>query len=175
MTPLMVTEPPDNIASPMPPFTAVGARRLTSPVIVPADVEVTVAITVAAVPCLIWGGVALPFTVRLVIVAWKVPAVVGHCVARLATFTEPRPVAKSYPAVAVHAGVVADAGLTRTPLVPGVMLLQFGEVPAGEFAAHGTESLPLVTSLNTQPAGAGTVGFVRRLELHELLAVCAIL
>jgi hypothetical protein len=56
----------------------------------------------------------------------------------------------SYPAVVVHAGVVVDAGLTRTPLVPAALLLQLGEVPAGEFAAHGTELFPLVTSLNAQ-------------------------
>jgi hypothetical protein len=63
----------------------------------------------------------------------------------LVTFTEPSPVAKSYPAAVVHAGVVGDAALTRTPVAPAVVLLQFGEVPA-----QGTELFPLVTSLNAQ-------------------------
>src|ERR1700721_90199 len=112
----MVTEPPDNVASPMPPFTAVGARSPTSPVIVPADVEVTVAFTVAAVPCVIGAGVVLPFTVRVVVVPWKAPTAVGHWPARLVTFTEPRPVARSNPGAVVQAGVVADAGLMRTPV-----------------------------------------------------------
>ena len=87
-----------------------------------------------------------PFRVRLVAVAWKLPTAIGHCVARLATFTEPRPVARSYPVAVLQAGVVADAGLTRTPLVPAVVLLQLGEVPAGEFAAQGTELFPFVMS-----------------------------
>ena len=77
--------------------------------------------------------------------AWKVPTASGHCVARLATLTEPRPVARSYPAVVVHAGDVTEAGATRTPFVLAVLLLQFGEFPA-----HGTELLPFVTSLNAQ-------------------------
>jgi len=111
----------------------------TSPVIVPADVEVTA-------PCVIGAGDVEPFTVRLVDVAWKAPTARGHWVARLVTFTEPRPVAKSYPAAVVHAGVVGEAGLTRTPLVPAVVLLQLGEVPAGEFAAQGTELFPFVMS-----------------------------
>jgi hypothetical protein len=59
----------------------------------------------------------------------------------LATFTEPSPVAKSYPVAVVHAGVVEEAELTRTPFVPVVVLLQFAEL-----AAHGTELFPLVMS-----------------------------
>src|SRR5580693_3984030 len=123
----------------MPPFTEVGASRATSPVIVPAVVEVTVAFTVAAAPCVMGAGDVEPFTVRLVAVLWKFPTARGHCVARFVTFTEPRPVARSYPAAAVHPGVVELPVLTRTPVVPTVVLLQFGEVPAGEFAAQGTE------------------------------------
>src|SRR5258708_1810259 len=122
----------------MPPFTAVGARSETSPVGVPEDVEVTVTFAVTAVPCVILT-VAPPFNVRLVVVLWKLPTVSGHCVARLATFTEPSPVARSYPVAVVHAGVVEEAVLIRTPLVPAVVLLQFGEL-----ATHGTELFPLV-------------------------------
>src|SRR6267154_1991608 len=151
MTPVMVAIPPDNGPSPMPPFTDVGASSPTSPVIVPADVEVTVTFTVAAVPWVMAAGDVAPFTVRVVVVAWKLPTANGHWVARLVTFTEPRPVARSYPgsaplpAAVVHAGVVAKAGATRTPLVLAALLLQFGEFPA-----HGTELLPFVTSLNAQ-------------------------
>src|SRR6266853_2968646 len=141
MTPVMLATPPDNGPSPMPPFTDVGASSPTSPVIVPADVEVTVTFTVAAVPCVIAAGDVDPLTVRVVVVAWKVPAASGHCVARLATFTEPRPVARSYPVAVVQAGVVAAAALTRTPLALAILLLQFREFPA-----QGTELLPLVMS-----------------------------
>ena len=82
---------------------------------------------------------------KAVVVPWKVPHVSGHCVAKFATFTEPNPVAKSYPVAVVHAGVVVAAGLTRTPVVPVVLLLQFIEV---EPPTHGTELFPFVTSLN---------------------------
>jgi hypothetical protein len=74
------------------------------------------------------------------------------------------------PGVVEKAGVVADAGLTRTPTALALVLLQFGVPPV-----QGTELLPLVTLLNTQPAGGGSAGFVRRLESHELLVICAIL
>ena len=143
---MIVTLPLESVPLPMPPSTVVGATSPTSPVIVPADVEVTVALTETEAPCVMGAGDVNPFTVRLVVVAWKPPTARGHCVARLATFTEPRPVARSYPVAVVHAGVVGDAGLTRTPLVPAVVLLQLGEVPAGEFAAQGTELFPFVTS-----------------------------
>src|SRR6266478_1247501 len=114
--PVTFTEPPDRVALPIPPFTEVGTISETSPVGVP-DVEVTVTFAVTAVPCVMVTVDVPPFTVRVVVVAWKVPTASGHCVARLATLTEPRPVAKSYPVAVVHAGVVADAGLTRTPFV----------------------------------------------------------
>src|SRR5882724_8610430 len=142
--PVTFTEPPDRVALPIPPFTEVGTISETSPVGVP-DVEVTVTFAVTAVPCVMVTVDVPPFTVRVVVVAWKVPTASGHCVARLATLTEPRPVARSYPAVVVHAGVVTEAGATRTPLVLAALLLQFGEFPA-----HGTELLPFVTSLNAQ-------------------------
>src|SRR5260370_36894585 len=109
MTPVMVTAPPDSVASPMPPFTVVGARSPTSPVIVPADVEVTVTFAVAAVPCVMGVGDVEPFTVRVVVAAWNLPTASGHCGARVATFTGPRPVAKSYPVAAVPAGGVEHA------------------------------------------------------------------
>src|SRR5882762_7402139 len=141
MTPVMDTEPPDRGASPMPPFTAVGARRATSPVGVPEDVEVTVTFAVTAVPCVMLTVDVPPFSVRLVVVLWKVPTASGHWLAKLVTFTEPSPVARSYPVAVVHAGIVGEAVLTRTPLVPAVVLLQFGEL-----AAQGTELLPFVTS-----------------------------
>jgi|SRR5216684_94002 len=147
MTPVMLATPPDNGPSPIPLFTDVGASSPTSPVIVPAVVEVTVTFTVAAVPCGMAAGDVDPFTVRVVVVVWKLPTARGHCVARLATFTEPNPVARSYPGIAplpaavVHAGVVAEAGLTSTPFVLAVVLLQFGLPPA-----QGTELLPLVMS-----------------------------
>src|ERR1700694_1148203 len=143
MTLVMVTVPPESVESPIPPFTVVGAMSPTSPLGVPENVEVTVTFTVTAVPCVIGAGDVVPFTVRLVVVAWKLPTASGHCVARLVTLTEPSPVAKSYPVAVVHAGVVGEAVLTRTPLVPAVLLLQFGEFPT-----HGTELFPLVTSLN---------------------------
>lgn len=163
--PVMFTDPPDRVALPMPPFTEVGAISETSPVGVP-DVEVTVTLAVTAVPWVIEQGDVGQVTVRLVFVGWKVPTASGHCVARLATLTEPRPVAKSYPVAVVHAGVVAEAGLTRTPFVLAVLLLQFGEFPA-----HGTELLPFVTSLNAQvePEGASVE------ELQLCPAVAAIL
>src|SRR6266700_157378 len=144
MTPVMVTFPPDSVAPPMPLFTKVGgfARSETSPVIVPVDVEVTDAFAVTAVPCGTVTRDVPPFTVRLVVVAWMLPTASGHCVARLVTFTELSAVDKSYPIAVVHAGIVGEARLTRTPFVPDVVLLQLGEVPA-----QGTELFPLVTSL----------------------------
>jgi hypothetical protein len=142
MTLLTVTVPLESVASAIPPFTAVGASRATSPVGVP-EVDVTVTLAVTGVPCVIVTVETPPFRVRLVAVLWNLPTASGHCVARLVTFTEPSPVAKSYPVAVVHAGVVGEAVLTRTPLVPAVLLLQFVEFPA-----QGTELFPLVTSLN---------------------------
>src|SRR5437879_13541369 len=98
----------------MPPFTVVGAMSPTSPVIVPADVEVTVVLTATEAPCGMGAGDVEPFAVRLVDVAWKAPTARGHGVARLVTFTEPRPVAKSYPAAEGCPGMEPEAVLTRT-------------------------------------------------------------
>ena len=69
---------------------------------------------------------------------------VDHLLIRFATFTDPSPVARSYPVLATNAGVVPD---TSTPNPPVVVLLQFVEAPL-----HGTEMLPLVMSLKTQVA-----------------------
>ena len=69
---------------------------------------------------------------------------VDHLLIRFATFTDPSPVARSYPALATNAGAVPD---TSTPNPPVVVLLQFFEAPL-----HGTEMLPLVMSLKTQVA-----------------------
>ncbi len=98
-------------------------------------------LAVTGVPWAIITVDVAPLIVRLVVVLWKVPTASGHRVARLVTFTEPSPVAKSYPVAVVHAGIVGEAVLTRTPLVPVVVLLQFVE-----FAAQGTELFPLVIS-----------------------------
>ena len=138
----MVVLPLVSVPSPIPPFTVVGASNETSPVGVP-DVEVTVATAATDVPCVIVTVEVPPLIVRAVPVVWKLPTARGHCVFRLVTFTEPNPVAKSYPVAVVQAGVVVAAGLTRTPVVPVVLLLQFVE-----FATQGTELFPLVTSLN---------------------------
>src|SRR5260370_3163147 len=138
MTLLIVTVPPESVESTIPPFTVVGAISETSPVIVPVDVEVTVTFTVAAVPCVMGAGVVDPLTVRAVVVAWKVPTASGHCVARLATFTEPRPVARSYPVAAVQAGVVVEAGRTSTPFGFAVVLLPLRLPPA-----QGARLVPL--------------------------------
>ena len=59
-----------------------------------------------------------------------------HAFTRFAAFTDPSPVARSNPAVALN------------PVKPGTLLL------------------PVVTSLKIQPVGAGVVGTVRALELQ---------
>src|SRR5579859_122625 len=138
---LNVAVPLESVALPMPPFTEVGASKEMSPVGVP-EVEVTVTAAATDVPCGIVTVEVPPLIVRAVVVVWKLPTARGHCVFRLVTFTEPRPVAKSNPVAAAHAGVVTEPVLTRTP-VPVVLLLQFGEFPT-----QGTELFPLVTSLN---------------------------
>src|SRR5260370_34972858 len=120
MTPVMVTAPPDSVASPMPPFTVVGARSPTSPVIVPADVEVTVTFAVAAVPCVMGVGDVEPFTVRVVVGAWNLPTASGHCGGRLATFPEPGPGAKAAPGAPFNAGVLGPREVIRKPLVTGL-------------------------------------------------------
>src|SRR5580704_9059219 len=133
----------------MPPFTAVGATKETSPPGVPEEIDVTVAAAVTEAPCVIVMVEVKPFSFSPVVVPLNAPTAVPQAVARFVTFTVPRPVAKSYPGVVVKAGVfVAPLVVTNTPSVPLVVLLQFGEPPA-----QGTELLPFVTSLKTHPAG----------------------
>jgi len=60
---------------------------------------------------------------------------------KLVTFTEPSPVAKSYPVVLLNAGVAPPVAVAMMPNCPEFVLLQFGLPPA-----HATELLPLVTS-----------------------------
>ena len=148
-------------------MSTVGTGNETSPVGVP-EPDVTVADRVTDVPCGIGAGVVLPLTFVLVDVGLNAPTAVPQALARFATFTLPSPVAMSYPAVVVNAGVfVVPMVVNSTPFVPLVVLLQLGEAPA-----HGTELLPFVTSLNTHPVGGGCFGSVRPLELHELPAAC---
>ena len=52
-------------------------------------------------------------------------------------------------------------GLTRTPFVPEVVLLQLSVVPE-----HGTELLPFVMSRKAQVLGGGVAGLVNELELQ---------
>jgi hypothetical protein len=78
---------------------------------------------------------------------------VDHLLIRFATFTEPSPVAKSYPSVVLYAGVITPATVvSSTPTPPELVLLQLTAPPA-----HGTEILPLVTSLNTQVVAGPSV------------------
>src|SRR5258708_22250159 len=130
MTPVMLATPTDNGPSPMPLFTDVRASSPTSPVIVPAVVEVTVTFTVAAVPCVIAAGDVDPLTVRVVVVAWEVPTARGHCVALLSTFTGPKTNARSYTVSLVHTGVVAAAAPNNNTLAFAVLLVQLLEIPA---------------------------------------------
>src|ERR1700682_472895 len=96
-----------------------------------------------------------------------------HFVTRLFTFTEPSPVARSYPAPAVHASVDALLGSRRTPLLP-----EIAELHAGVPPAHGTLLvpkpiaprrllLPLVTSLKMQVEASATA------EVQLALAIFA--
>ena len=93
----MVTVPPESVPPLFPPPTVVGATTDTSPVGVPVAGAVTATLTfaVTAVPCVIAAGVALLLINSVDVVPLKLPRASGHCVARLATFTEPRPVARS--------------------------------------------------------------------------------
>ena len=83
-------------------------------------------------------------------------------VAKFPMFTEPSPVARSYPAVVVHASVAVCAGSTKHASSGQWRTLQFGVPPV-----HGTlivprptppvgkSLLPLVTSLKMQPRRFG--------------------
>jgi hypothetical protein len=98
-------------------------------------------------PCAI--VVALPpLTVRDVVVACV--ETLNQLFTKFETFTEPKPVARSYPAAALYAGAELE-GPTSKPTVVATVLLQFGDLPV-----HGTELLLFATSLNVQVA-AGRV------------------
>src|SRR2546422_598913 len=107
----------------------------TSPVGVPED-EVTSTVTSVAWP---WVRVVGERLVSLVVVGLKLTDV--HLLTRLAAFTEPSPVARSYPAVVAQAGEAVFFGSTRTPKPPTTVLLQSGEPPW-----QATELFPLTTS-----------------------------
>jgi hypothetical protein len=76
------------------------------------------------------------------VVAVPVAPAVVHLLTKFVAFTEPRPVARSYPVAVENAGLPPDA---TTPNPPELVLLQFADAPG-----QGTEILPLVISLNTQ-------------------------
>ncbi len=117
---------------------------------------VTFTATFSAEPCLM---PVVGESVRVVVV--PMVDAVPHVVARLFTLTEPRPVAMSYPAVAVQASVVVWAGSTSTPLPPLAAVLQLSEPPwQGTLLVPtpglpvGKKLFPLATSLNTQFAAS---------------------
>ena len=106
--------------------------------------------------------------VMVVVSPAKLGKIESQFFTRLAALTEPRPVAKSYPAVVVHAGVVAlngagADGSTRTPIASNACVLQFGvfvwlrTLCVAKEPTHATELLPFVTSLNVH-AGLIPVG-----------------
>ncbi len=93
---LKVAIPLDNVPEPIPPFTEVGASSETSPVgtTVP-DVCATVTAAATEVPCVIVTVDVAPLSFKLVVEALNAPTVVVHAAAKLVTFTEPSPVARS--------------------------------------------------------------------------------
>jgi hypothetical protein len=97
---------------------------------------VTLIVKVAGVPCAIGNVVVLA---KVVAEAVRLAAE-AQAPIKLATFTEPNPVARSYPVVALKAGVVPPA-TSRIPNAPEVELLQFVLPPW-----HATELLLLFTS-----------------------------
>ena len=69
-----------------------------------------------------------------VVAPLNAPTVVFHAAARLVTFTEPSPVAMSYPAAVVKAGVVEPLAVTNTPFAAVWLLQVVVDAPA-----QGTE------------------------------------
>ena len=126
----------------------------TSPV---AELGVTVPLTVTLWPTVVGAGDKF----KVVVDAVRLGAV--HFASRFVTFTVPNPVAKSYPATALKAGVDPPAVVVRMPNCPAVLLLQFGLPPA-----QATELVPLVMSLKTQ-----LLGRVAVLEMQTLAGVFA--
>jgi hypothetical protein len=98
MTPLIVATPPDRVPPLFPELInpTEGANTETSPEGVPVAGATTATVTfaVTAVPCTMVPGFALLLMRRVDVVALKVPTAVPQAVARLATFTDPRPVAR---------------------------------------------------------------------------------
>jgi hypothetical protein len=84
------------------------AIRDTSPV---AVVGVTLTVKVAFVPCAIGNVVVLARVVADAVLG----AAEAHAAIKFVTFTEPSPVARSYPAVALNAGVVPPVAVARIP------------------------------------------------------------
>src|SRR5215813_8897421 len=109
-------------------------KKLTSPVGgPPAPVTVAERVTPVRRLATVTGPVP-PLTLVVVVVAVNVA--VGHLVARFATFSVPKPVARSYPAAVVNAGT-AGVPVTSTVVPPPQNV---------EPVAQGTEFVPLVTS-----------------------------
>src|ERR1700688_1978344 len=106
----------------------------TCPVGVPPD-EVTCTVKLAFAP---WAIV--PLGEALIVVAEAVNPTPPQAAARLAMFTVPRPLARSYPEVAVHAGTPALA-ITPYWLATVLVLLQFAVPPW-----QATEIFPVITS-----------------------------
>jgi hypothetical protein len=65
----------------------------------------------------------------------------AHLASKFVTFTVPNPVAKSYPATALKAGVEPPVVVAMMPNCPEVVLLQLGLPPT-----QATELFPFVTS-----------------------------
>src|SRR5258708_29037124 len=96
MTLLIVPVPPESVASPIPPFTVVGATRETSPVGVP-EVEVTVTLAVTADPFVLATGDVPPFPVRAEVVAAEITTPSGPFGGGCAEVTRAHPVPPPYP------------------------------------------------------------------------------
>src|SRR5271168_5193278 len=141
--------PPARVAKSIPVLIIPAGPTIETSPVAPL---VTVELTLTEVPCLLTSVFVEPLSVRLVVDGVKFVTTVFQAAARLVRFTEPSPVAKSYPAVAVHAGVVAWFGSTITP---SEFALQFAAAPP----LQGTELFPLVISLKEQvdPVSASVV------------------
>src|SRR5208282_4025036 len=158
----MDTVPPASVPPFKPKFgPPVGsAINETSPVGVPApEVGATFILKFTFAPWPMFTGVGL---VEVIVIVDGVKFVVTVCqlFTRLVAFTDPSPVARSYPAVAVHPGVVVADGSTRTPIEVVGAVEQFGVAPFGGLPSslapiQATELLPCVMSLKVHaPFGA---------------------
>jgi hypothetical protein len=111
--------------------------RETGPVGVP-PAPLTLTLNVTVLPWVMVDGEN-----EVIVTVDAVKPAVDHFLTRFATFTEPKPVAVSYPVDAFHAGVVPPALVARKPysLAAELVLLQSGESPK-----HATELFPVTTS-----------------------------